>query len=426
MSSIVLTGLQWGDEGKGKVCHFLSNWADWIVRFQGGNNAGHTVVFDSKKYVLHLIPSGILYPDKKCVIGNGVVIDPVALVEEIDFLKERGIDIKDRLYIALNAHLIFPYHQYKEGFREELKTRIGTTRKGIGPAYEDKFGRVGIRMADYIEENTFNELLERNLREKKVFIERYEKVEELRQKILAQREKVIPVIKDLLVDSSLLLCNETAGGANLLFEGAQGAMLDCDYGTYPFVTSSNPTSGGACAGSGYAPTKVNNVVGVTKAYTTRVGDGPFPTEIEGDFADSLREKGDEYGATTGRPRRIGWLDIVQLRLAIRVNGASKLALTKIDVLDDVEEIKICTGYKYKGKVLIEYPISRSVINDVEPVYEVVPGWKTKTRGIDDFEKLPENTRKFIKRLEELTGSVVVLISMGKSKDDTIYIEKNMF
>jgi len=228
MSSIVLTGLQWGDEGKGKVCHFLSNWADWIVRFQGGNNAGHTVVFDSKKYVLHLIPSGILYPDKKCVIGNGVVIDPVALVEEIDFLKERGIDIKDRLYIALNAHLIFPYHQYKEGFREELKTRIGTTRKGIGPAYEDKFGRVGIRMADYIEENTFNELLERNLREKKVFIERYEKVEELRQKILAQREKVIPVIKDLLVDSSLLLSNETAGGANLLFEGAQGAMLDCD------------------------------------------------------------------------------------------------------------------------------------------------------------------------------------------------------
>lgn len=424
MSAIVLVGLQWGDEGKGKICHFLSSWADWIVRFQGGNNAGHTVVFDKKKYVLHLVPSGILYPDKKCVIGNGVVVDPVSLVEEIKFLRRRKIKIKDRLFVSLNSHLIFPYHQYKEGFRENLKTRIGTTRKGIGPAYEDKFGRVGIRMADYLEQETFKELLSRNLREKKAFIKKFEDPKVLEKKIIKDREKCLKEIEKYLTDTSLLLSKEIDKGKNILFEGAQGAMLDCDFGTYPFVTSSNPISGGACVGSGFPPTKINKVIGVTKAYTTRVGLGAFPTEVEGDFAQYLRKKGDEYGATTGRPRRVGWMDIVQLKMAIRVNGANKLALTKIDVLDDTEKIKICTGYKYKGEIIKDFPLSRKILNDVEPVYEEIPGWKEKTKGITEFKKLPENTKVFIKRIEELTGVKVVLVSMGKSKEETIYIEKN--
>ncbi len=426
MSAIVIVGMQWGDEGKGKVCHFLSNWTDWVVRYQGGNNAGHTVVFDGKKYVLHLIPSGILYPDKKCIIGNGVVIDPVALVEETKFLRDREIEVAGRLFISSNSHLIFPYHQYKEGFREEVKTRIGTTRKGIGPAYEDKYGRVGIRMADYLEDDTFVELLDRNLREKKSFIERYKKPEELKEIILAKREEILPEIKEYVRETSLMLDKELAAGKNIIFEGAQGAMLDCDFGTYPFVTSSNPVSGGACPGSGVAPVCIDKVIGVTKAYTTRVGLGPFPTEIEGDLAHTLREKGGEYGATTGRPRRLGWLDIVQLKLAVRINGARKLALTKIDVLDDVKEIKICTGYSHNGQAVEDFPFSRKVLKEVKPVYETLEGWMAPTGGITDFDKLPENTRKFIRRIEELTSSKIVLVSMGKSKDDTIYIEKEGF
>ncbi len=423
MSVIVLTGLQWGDEGKGKVCHLLSSWADWIVRFQGGNNAGHTIVFDNKKYVLHLVPSGILYPGKKCIIGNGVVVDPVALLEEINFLRKRKIKITDRLFISLNSHLIFPYHQYMDAYREKMKTKIGTTRRGIGPSYGDKYDRVGIRMADYLEDDTFRKLLSRNLKEKAVFIEKFKSTGALKKEILMERARILPKIKKFIVDTSLLLDREFAKGCNILFEGAQGAMLDCDFGTYPFVTSSNPISGGACIGCGFSPTRIKTVIGVTKAYTTRVGLGPFPTEIEGELAETLRVKGDEYGATTGRPRRVGWLDIVQLKMAIRVNGATKIALTKIDILDELKEIKICTGYKFKRKIISEFPSSRKIIQEVTPQYEILPGWQRKTRGITTFNKLPVNAKKFVKRIEELCMVKVSIISMGRARKETIYIEK---
>ncbi|MFC2091196.1 adenylosuccinate synthase [Elusimicrobiota bacterium] len=424
MSSIVLVGLQWGDEGKGKVCHILSGWADWIVRYQGGNNAGHTVVFDNKKYILHLVPSGILYPKKKCIIGNGVVVDPAALVEEIAFLRRRKIKITGRLFVSLNCHLIFPYHQYMDAYREELKTKIGTTKRGIGPAYGDKFGRVGIRMADYLEDDTFRKLLSDNLKEKDMIIKRFKKTAELKKEILSRRQQILPVIKRFAVDTALLLDNEIAQGNNILFEGAQGAMLDCDFGTYPFVTSSNPISGGACIGCGVAPIRINKVIGVTKAYTTRVGLGSFPSEMKGRLAEKVREKGDEYGATTGRPRRVGWLDIVQLKLALRVNGVKDVALTKIDVLDDMSEIRICTGYRLKGKVFTEFPASRKIIREVEAVYETLPGWKSATRGITSFAALPPNAKKFVRRIEKLAGVNIVMISMGRAREETIHIKKN--
>jgi adenylosuccinate synthase len=423
MPAIAIVGIQWGDEGKGKVTHLLSSWADWIVRYQGGNNAGHTVIFDDKEYVLHLVPSGILYPEKKCVIGNGVVIDPVALVEELNFLRARKIKIAHRLFISLNCHLIFPYHKYMEAFREELKTRIGTTRKGIGPAYGDKYARIGIRAADYLEDDTFRKLLSANLKDKEVFISKFTSTKKLRNEILSARAEVLPTIKKFFTDTSLLINGEFDRGSNILFEGAQGTMLDCDFGTYPFVTSSNPIAGGACVGCGFPPAKLGSVLGVSKAYTTRVGLGLFPTEIKNKLGKDLREKGNEYGATTGRPRRIGWLDIVQLRMAIRVNGAGSIALTKIDVLDGLDEIKICTAYKHKTKTVNEFPSSRKILEQVKPVYEILPGWKEKTRGITSFSDLPRNAQEFVKRIEQLCRAKIVLISMGRARDETIFIEK---
>ena len=423
MSVIAVVGLQWGDEGKGKVCHLFSGWADWIVRFQGGNNAGHTIVFDNKKYVVHLIPSGILYPRKKCIIGNGVVIDPVALIKEIEFLKTKNVKFQGRLFISLNSHLIFPYHQYIDAYCEEMKTKIGTTRKGIGPAYADKYNRVGIRMADYLEDDTFNELISNNLKEKEVFIRKFKTPAALKKDILRERDKILPKIKNFITDTSLLLDKEFKKGRNILLEGAQGAMLDCDFGTYPYVTSSNPISGGACAGCGIPPRRIDRVIGVLKAYTTRVGLGSFPTEIKGRLLDELREKGDEYGATTGRPRRIGWLDTVQLRMAVRINGVEEAVLTKIDVLDNMSEVKISTGYKYQGRIIREFPFSKKIIEKVSPVYEILPGWRTPTRGITNFKKLPLNAKKFVKRIEELCGVQIILISMGRSRDETIYKRK---
>ncbi|MGD9873901.1 MAG: adenylosuccinate synthase [Kiritimatiellia bacterium] len=422
MPATVLVGLQWGDEGKGKVCHLLSGQMDWIARFQGGHNAGHTIVFDGKKYVLHLVPGGILYPKKKCAIGSGVVVDPVALVEELDLLREKGIKVKGRLFIAPQCHLIFPYHQYMDACREDLKTRIGTTKRGIGPAYGDKAARVGIRMADYLEDDLFRDLLRGNLAEKAPYLKGRTSLRALEKRILADRKRILPRIKDYIADVSLLLANELDRGRHILFEGAQGAMLDCDYGTYPFVTSSSPVSGGACTGCGIAPTRISKIIGITKAYTTRVGLGPFPTEIEGNLADELRAVGSEYGATTGRPRRIGWLDMVQLRMAVRINGASHIALMKMDVLDSMKEIKICTGYRYRGKILGEFPASRTVIEKVTPVYESLPGWQKSTAGISSFAKLPPAARRFVRRVEELSGTKVVLLSLGPARDDTIVLK----
>jgi len=426
MSVLIVEGLQWGDEGKGKITHLISSWADWIVRFQGGNNAGHTIIFDKREYVLHLIPSGILYPRKKCAIGNGVVIDPISLLEEIDFLKKKKIKIKKRLYISLNCHLIFPYHKYIESFREELKSRIGTTRKGIGPCYGDKFARVGIRMADYIEDKTFKTLLKNNLKEKEVFIKKFTDIKTLEKQILKERTKIIPRIKEYLTDVSLLLYTEFKKGKNILFEGAQGTMLDVDFGTYPYVTSSNPIAGTSSIGTGFPVTEIKNVLGVIKAYTTRVGLGPFPTEIKGKLADYLREKGVEFGATTGRPRRCGWFDAVAVRMAVRLNGVKFLALTKIDVLDELDEIKICVGYRYKGKILKEFPFSRLVQKKVTPVYKTLPGWKSKTKGVTSFKDFPKNAIRFIKEIEKQLGIKIALISMGRAKKDTVFIDKDFF
>lgn len=422
MPATVLVGLQWGDEGKGKICHLLSGQVDWIVRFQGGHNAGHTIVFDGKKYVLHLVPGGILHPDKKCAIGSGVVVDPVALTEELDLLRKWGVRVKGRLFIAPQCHLIFPYHQYMDACREDLKTRIGTTKRGIGPAYGDKAARIGIRMADYLEDDVFPDLLRSNLKEKAPYLKGRISQRALESKILENRKRILPRIRGFVADVSLLLANELDRGRHVLFEGAQGAMLDCDYGTYPFVTSSSPVAGGACTGSGIAPTRISRVIGITKAYTTRVGLGPFPTEIGGELAEEIRRTGSEYGATTGRPRRIGWLDMVQLRMAVRINGASHIALMKMDVLDSLKEIKICTGYCCKGKILREFPASRTVIEKVAPVYETLPGWQKATAGAQSFAELPSAARRFVCRVEELTGTEVVLLSLGPAREDTIILK----
>ncbi|MCD6413673.1 MAG: adenylosuccinate synthase [Elusimicrobia bacterium] len=423
MPAIVVVGLQWGDEGKGKIAHFLASWADWVLRFQGGNNAGHTVVFDGKEYVLHLIPGGILYPGKKCLIGNGVVIDPVFLAGEMEFLEKRKIKVKGRLFVSDRAHLIFPYHRHIEAFREALKSRVGTTRRGIGPAYGDKFARVGIRICDWMDGRTFRKLLRQNVREKEVFVREFINPRRLEAKILDDRKKVLPKIRNVVTDSAALINREFNSGKNILFEGAQGTMLDCDFGTYPYVTSSNPVSGGACVGSGLPPTKIDEVLGVAKAYVTRVGLGPFPTEIKGSLGEYLRKKGKEYGATTGRPRRVGWLDIVALKTAVEINGVKFLCLTKIDVLDGLKEVKICKAYKIKGKVIKSFPASRRIMETAKPVYEVLPGWNKPTRGVTSFAALPPNARRFVRAIESFCEVKVVLISMGRSREETIYLSE---
>ena len=423
MSTLVVVGTQWGDEGKGKVVHYLSQKADLIVRYQGGNNAGHTIIFENKPFVLHLVPSGVLFPNKICLITNGVVVDPEDLLKEAKLLKSKKLEIKGRLFISDRAHIILPYHRYLDEIREQGKIRIGTTRRGIGPAYADKVTRIGIRVVDYIEKDVFLDLLEKNLKEKAPLLKKLVSVDELRKKILADYPRLRAFLKNFVADTSLILDKAIKENKNILFESAQGTLLDLDFGTYPFVTSSNPVSGGCCAGSGVSPTKIENILGVIKAYTTRVGEGPFPTELKDSVGEHLREKGQEFGATTGRPRRCGWFDAVLAKHSMRLNGVDELILTKLDCMEDLKKVKICVAYKYKGKIINDFPASRVLQAGCVPIYEELPGFNGKVRGVTDFEKLPINARKYVKRLEQLIGTKISLISLGRKREETIVIDK---
>ncbi|MCP4481646.1 MAG: adenylosuccinate synthase [bacterium] len=422
MATLVVVGTQWGDEGKGKIVHLLSKKSNYIVRYQGGNNAGHTVIFDDKKFVLHLIPSGILEPAKKAVIANGVVVDPSSIMEEIEFLEKKDIEVNGRLFISDAAHVILPYHRYIDTWIEQQKLeehKIGTTKKGIGPTYADKVDRIGIRIADYIDDEIFDEILERNLAEKKVILETFCSIEDIRQEVYNDRERVIERLRTFVTNTSVLLNNVINEKQNIIFESAQGTMLDVDFGTYPFVTSSNPLSGGCCVGAGVPPNKIDSILGIVKAYTTRVGEGPFPTELFDELGAQIADIGKEVGSTTGRPRRCGWFDAVVVRYSVMVNGVNALALTKLDVLDSLSEIKICTGYKYKDEILNYIPSGRSVYKNIEPQYITMPGWESSTQGIGSYEELPENAKKYLTKLEELVNCKIAIVSMGRSREETI-------
>lgn len=424
--NIVIVGAQWGDEGKGKIVDILSEYADVIVRFQGGNNAGHTVVIGEEKFILHLIPSGILHKGKKCIIGNGVVVDPAVLLEEIDTLRLKG-QFKDSgdLLISEDAHLIMPYHKRLDAAIERIrgKLKIGTTGRGIGPAYEDKVARCGIRCRDLLREEVFREKLKHNLLEKNHLLKNLFhgdgfEIQDIYHAYMSYAEKIAGYI----TDTSLYLDRAIKQGKNILFEGAQGTLLDVDHGTYPFVTSSNTVAGEAATGSGVGPTRIDKVIGISKAYTTRVGEGPFPTELKSEEGERLREQGGEYGATTGRPRRCGWFDAVAVRYAARVNGLDGMVLTKLDVLDKLDKIMICTGYNYNNNILKEFPSDSDILNHCQPVYEIMDGWQEPTSGITKLDKLPKNALKYIKRLEELTGVGIIMVSVGAGRKEAIMIE----
>ncbi|MDR0977812.1 MAG: adenylosuccinate synthase [Endomicrobium sp.] len=426
MSTLVVLGTQWGDEGKGKVVHYLAKEADYIVRYQGGNNAGHTLIYENKPFVLHLIPSGILFPEKCCLIGNGVVVDPKALKEEVNVLNKKKIPVKDRFFISEQSHVILPYHKIIDEILEEGNVKIGTTKKGIGPCYSDKVKRIGIRVVDYLEKDVFVDLVEKNMIEKAAILESIGiNIEELKAEILKDREELSEFMRPFVADTSLMVEAAIKNNKKILFESAQGTLLDLDFGTYPFVTSSNPIAGGVCSGVGLGPTKVDNVLGVVKAYTTRVGEGPFTAELFDEMGDFLRKKGGEYGATTGRPRRCGWFDAVVVRHSVRVNGINHLILTKLDCMEGIDKIKICVAYKYNGKIYKEFPASRTVQKYAEPVYEEIDGFNGKVKGITDFAKLPLNAQHYVKRLEELVGLPIDLISLGRKREETIEIKKSV-
>ncbi|MEW6002983.1 MAG: adenylosuccinate synthase [Nitrospirota bacterium] len=425
MASVIVIGAQWGDEGKGKIVDVLSEEAHVVARYQGGHNAGHTVVINNEKFILHLIPSGILHKDKLCLIGNGVVVDPEALIEEINELRKRGVRVHRNLFLSKNAHVIMPYHREidKESERCKGAKMIGTTGRGIGPAYVDKMARMGIRVVDLLQPETFKEKLRANLKDINFLLENLYKVrgfdlEDIYTEYMGYAEK----LSEYIADTDIIINKMISENKNVLFEGAQGSLLDVDHGTYPFVTSSNPVAGGACTGFGVGPTKISKVLGVVKAYTTRVGSGPFPTEIKDSLGEKIREKGGEYGATTGRPRRCGWLDIVILRHSVRINGLTGVAITKLDVLDGLDVLKICTSYRYKGKLLEEFPKEMNIFEECEPVYEELKGWNIRTEGIKDFRELPESTKTYITRIENFLGVKVQLVSTGQRRDDLIQFE----
>jgi adenylosuccinate synthase len=420
MSSVVVVGTQWGDEGKGKITDFLAEQAEVVARYQGGNNAGHTIVFQNNKYKLHIVPSGIFYKDKICVIGNGVVVDPKVLIEEIKYIEGNGFST-DNLKISNRAHVIMPYHIRLDQAEEKTKgsNKIGTTGKGIGPAYMDKAARVGIRIADLIDREVFAEKLKRNLEEKNRILEKIYQLdgfnyEELLEEYLGYGE----VLKRYVTDTSVVLNDALDEGKRVLFEGAQGVMLDIDHGTYPFVTSSNPSAGGVCIGSGVGPTKIHRVVGVAKAYTSRVGDGPFPTELHDELGSHIREVGKEYGTTTGRPRRVGWFDSVVVRHARRVSGITDLSVNSLDVLTGIPVLKICTSYRYKGEVITSYPANLEVLKNCEPIYEELPGWTEDLSGVTSLDDLPVNARHYLERISQLTGIPLTIFSVGPDRSQT--------
>jgi len=420
MSTVVLLGTQWGDEGKGKITDFLAEKADGVVRFQGGTNAGHTLSVDGNVFKLHLIPSGILYQGKFCIIGNGVVIDPLALLQEMETLKQRNIDLSN-LRISDRAHLVMPYHKRLDELEENNrgKSKIGTTLRGIGPAYMDKITRVGVRVADLADEKELCKKIDILIQEKNVVLTKIFGAQPLNAaEVCSEYMDYAEKFKPFIADTGLLLDDLMRQGKKILFEGAQGTMLDIDHGTYPFVTSSSPTAGGACVGSGVGPLSINKVVGVVKSYTTRVGEGPFPSEIKGKIADHIREVGKEYGTTTGRARRIGWLDTVVLGYSCRVNGLSHIALTLLDVLTGLDTLKICTAYRFRGSIIRHIPASLHSLEECEPVFEELEGWKENVSSIDDFSSFPEAAKKYVKRIAELTGVPIAIVSIGPGRDQT--------
>lgn len=428
MSTVVITGTQWGDEGKGKIVDYLAQQAETVVRYQGGSNAGHTVSVNGEEYKLRLLPSGILYRGTHNVVANGVAVDPEVMLQEMDAMEKRGIDVSG-IRLSDRAHVVLPYHRIMDGIGDEARGdgKIGTTKRGIGPCYMDRDNRIGIRVCDLMDEEEFGRKLRENLRQKNKELQtiynheplEYEKV---LQEYLGYAERLRPYVCDTIT----LLNEEIAAGRKILFEGAQATMLDIDYGTYPYVTASHPVSGGIAVGSGVAPKKIHKVVGVVKAYCTRVGQGPFPTEQLNEIGDKLREAGHEYGTVTGRPRRTGWLDACVVRYAGILSGIDYMAITRLDILDGFDEVKMCTGYKYQGKLLPGMPASLKVLAAVEPVYEIFPGWKTDISGIRDFDALPENAKNFLKRLAEVTNISLGIVSVGPNRDQTIVIEKNIF
>lgn len=419
MPSLVVVGAQWGDEGKGKIVHILSRKADLIVRYQGGNNAGHTVVFGGKSFALHLAPSGILYPGKKNIIGNGVVIDPKALYEEVSMLTRRRVKVSGRLFISPAAHVILPYHIILDTLREESGRGIGTTKRGIGPCYEDKVARIGIRIADYLEPAVFKRLVDRALKIRSSELIRVGPLNKIRLDVFKGYDKLRRFLKPFVADTADMIEAKLAARKRVLFEGAQGAMLDLDYGTYPFVTSSNTLAGAASTGSGVGPSRIHEVMGITKAYTTRVGRGPFPTELFDEIGTYIRKVGHEYGTTTGRPRRIGWLDLVQLRWAIRANGMTHICLTKLDTLADVRPLRVCTAYRLGKKKINSFPYSREAICEVEPVYENFPGFTGDLTRARKFSDLPKGARDYVLWIERKLGVPVSMVSVGPGRAQTI-------
>jgi adenylosuccinate synthase len=420
--NMVVVGAQWGDEGKGKLIDFLSKDIDITVRYQGGNNAGHTVVVDHQEYIFHLLPSAILHKNKVCVIGNGVVVDPAALIKELEDLRGRNIVVTpQQLKISGHCHVVLPYHRILDGLRESVRVnKIGTTGRGIGPCYADKVGRCGIRMIDLLNPRILKSKLEDNIKEKneifrRVFQQDGYAFDAVYQEYLEYGKRVKPYV----CDTALYLNERISQKKSILFEGAQGTFLDIDFGTYPFVTSSNSIVGGVCAGTGVPPMKIDKAIAAVKAYTTRVGEGPFPTEFSSRLMNDIRKKGNEFGATTGRPRRCGWFDSVMVQYSIIINGISQLAVMKLDVLDDLEKIKICTAYKYRGKLLQEYPMDYEILCHAKPVYEEMEGWQCPTQGICDYRQLPKNARKYVERLEKLLKVPIRFVSTGSKRDDTI-------
>jgi adenylosuccinate synthase len=429
VSNVAVIGAQWGDEGKGKIVDLFSRDADIVVRFQGGNNAGHTLVVGGEKTVLHLIPSGALHKNKLCVIGNGVVVDPEVLLEEIGGLRAKGHLLNESLLkISEGAHLIMPYHKAIDQARERLrgKGKIGTTGRGIGPAYEDKVARTGIRFVDLLDGVTFRDKLRRNIEEKNIYLKAILKektldYDEIYDAYCGFRDE----LDKYVADTGVLLDREIRAGKKVLFEGAQGTLLDVDHGTYPYVTSSNTVIGGVCTGAGIGPRNIDQVIGLSKAYTTRVGSGPFPTELKGAEGERLKQEGDEFGSTTGRPRRCGWFDAVGVRHAVRINGMTGIALTKLDVLTGFKKIKICTAYKSGGRTYDDFPASVRVLKNAEPVWEEMEGWDEPLSGARKLSDLPANARRYVHRLEEIVGCEMILVSVGPGREETIML-KNPF
>ena len=420
MSTVVVVGTQWGDEGKGKITDFLAEKADVVARYQGGNNAGHTIIIQDKKYKLTMIPSGIFNENKLCVIGNGMVINPGALVEEIQYIRDHGFSVEN-LKISDRAHVIMPYHLVLDALEEERRAdnKIGTTRKGIGPCYMDKAARNGIRIADLMVPEAFEVKARYLIAEKNNVITQMYNGEALDADVIIKELLALAeLLRAFVTDTSVVLNDAIDANKKVLFEGAQGVMLDIDQGTYPYVTSSNPSAGGVCIGSGVGPSKIKEVIGVAKAYTTRVGDGPFPTELNNELGEWIRDKGHEYGTVTGRPRRVGWFDTVVLRHARRVSGITGLSLNSLDVLSGLETVKICTAYSFRGELMEHYPANLSLLEECEAVYEELPGWSEDITNAKSLSDLPENTRRFVDRVAELTGIPIAIFSVGRNRDQT--------